>query len=124
MIEQKEYYTRRDIENYMKNSEYSFCIYNSLKELEKAENLENLKQYGIDFDDIYEFTDHMFKPENSGCYTIKGNIYPDDEYGLNIFFINYNKDDIPTAMYIDSPWSKGLKDITIMVNISLKHNNK
>ncbi len=83
-----------------------------------------MKQYGIDFDDIYEFTDHMFKPENSGCYTIKGNIYPDDEYGLNIFFINYNKDDIPTAMYIDLPWSKGLKDITIMVNISLKHNNK
>lgn len=38
MIEQKEYYTRRDIENYMKNSEYSFCIYNSLKELGKAEN--------------------------------------------------------------------------------------
>ena len=124
MIEQKEYYTRRDIENYMKNREYNFCIYNSLKELAKAEDLENLKQYGIDFDDIYEFTDHMFKPENSGCYTIKGNIYPDDEYGLNIFFINYNKDDIPTAMYIDSPWSKGLKDITIMVNISLKHNNK
>lgn len=122
MIEQKEYYTRRDIENYMKNREYNFCIYNSLKELAKAEDLENLKQYGIDFDDIYEFTDHMFKPENSGCYTIKGNIYPDDEYGLNIFFINYNKDDIPTAIYIDSPWSKGLKDIAAMVDISLKYN--
>lgn len=88
MIEKKEYYTRRDVENYMKNSEYNFCIYNSLKELAKAEDLENLKQYGIDFDDIYEFTNHLFKPENSKCYIIKGNIYPDDEYGLNIFFIN------------------------------------
>ena len=116
MLEVKSFYTKQDIESCMLNSGQDFAMYPSLKELVQAENL---KDYGQDFGDIYEYTDHLFKPENVVCYIVKGNIFPDDEYGINLIFINYSKDDIPTAIYIESPWAKGSEQISKMVEVSM-----
>lgn len=110
----KEVYFRKDIEEYLiNNKRFSTKIYNTFDELKISE-----KELNICSKNIFEFTDGLFNYNNSNCYIISGNVFSNDQYGINMIFINYDKNDVPTAIFVEDNFCEITKTIASMVKIS------
>ena len=103
MNNQKKIYTKQEIEKYLTSQKNFDCrIYAKYGDLTKQENYVD---YGQSLDDIYEYTDGLFFPQNSVCYYIEGHIFPDNKYGSTEIFINYNKKNQPIGVFVNDAWA-------------------
>lgn len=116
----KEFYLKKDIEKYLKqNKLFNTKIYEAFKDMIKNEEFLN-----TDSENIFEYTDGLFPFNDSKCYIIEGKIYPDEQYGKNVIFIHYNKNEIPTAIFIEDNFCKIINEVTQMVNKSINYLSK
>ena len=115
MSNEKKFYTKQEIESHLTSQNFKCRIYSTIKEMSIGENYSG---YG---DSIFEFTDHFYKPQNATCYLIEGNIYPDDRFGTNEMFIDYNENDVPTGIFINTSFCKVLDEVYEMVGISMRY---
>ena len=91
-------FNKQQIIEYLKNHKTICCrIYNSLKELSIAENY---AQNGNNYDDVESYTDYAISPENYLAVNIEGNIFPDNTFGSNEMFIEFNAQNQPTGYYL------------------------
>lgn len=113
----KDIYIRSDIEKYLKgNREVDTRIYESFDDMKRSENFvdEECKN-------IYDYTDGLFGLNNCKCYVIEGKIFADGVQGINVIFVDYNKDNIPRAVFVENNFCKIADKICEMVNSSLRH---
>ena len=110
-------FKKNDIQNYL-DAQKGFVtrIYPSFEEMSKFE-----KKLNIDSSNIFEYSDGLFNYNDSVCYVLEGKIYPDEQYGINVIFINYNKDEIPTAIFVDNNFCAVADQISQMVRNSIQH---
>lgn len=45
-------------------------------------------------------------------------IYPDNQNGTNIFFVHYDKNEIPVAVFVENNFCEAVNEILQMVKIS------
>lgn len=110
-------YTKSDIEKYLKeNREIDTRIYETFDDMKRSENFvdEECKN-------IYDYTDGLFGLNDCKCYVIEGKIFADGVQGINVIFVDYNKDNIPRAVFVESGFCKIADKICEMVNSSLQH---
>lgn len=94
----KDLYFKKDIEAFLKNnSNFETKIYETYDDMIRVE-----KRIKTDCKNIYEYTDGLFNFNNSKCYFIAGEIYPNSQYGSNVMFIQYDKNDIPYAIFVEN----------------------
>ncbi|MDD4350975.1 MAG: hypothetical protein PHP83_02205 [Clostridia bacterium] len=115
----KKYYSKNDIEKHLlKDKRFKTKMYSSLEEMAKVEHFPD---NGDNYNDVLQYTDYVIKPDNYKCYYIKGNIFPDDEYGTNEIIVQYNENEIACACFIYFPLCKGINEIGEMVKISIQY---
>ena len=110
-------YFRSDIENYLvSNSDVNARIYENFDDMKSCENFvdEECKS-------IYDYTDGLFALNNCKCYVIEGKIFADGVQGINVIFVDYNKDNIPRAVFVESGFCKIADKICEMVNKSIRY---
>lgn len=94
----KKYNTKQYIEKSLKeNIACDVRIYDTFKDM-----IKNEKNLNTSNEKIFDYTDGLFAYNNSKCYVLEGKIYPNEQYGTNIIFINYDKNEIPTAIFVEN----------------------
>lgn len=110
----KDFYLKQDIENFLQeNKFFRTKIYVNFEEM-----IKNEKQINTNCKNIYEYTDGLFNFNDSKCYFIAGEIYPNNQNGTNILFVHYDKNDIPVAMFVENNFCEVVNEVLQMVKKS------
>lgn len=107
-MQSKKIYTKQEIEEYLTSQKNFSCrIYKTLRDLVNNEypSASSIPVDAVEYNDIFEFTDHMWIPKNATCYYVEGNIFPDNQFDGTEIFINYNKQNQPTGVFINDTWA-------------------
>ena len=118
----KEFYKKSDIIKMLEELKPVPCkIYSTLREMADAENY---PENGDDYDDVESYTTYAISPPNYICAYIKGNIYPDNAFGFNELFVQFDDNDYPIGYYGFSPYGKGFEEVMAVVKTTIEYLKK